>query len=309
MRRSDLNFWIDAVAFALFVFLVATGVIMEFLLPAGSGHSTTLWGLDRHEWGGIHFWVSVGFLASLALHVYLHWKWVVSVVRGRPREGSGARVGLGVLGLVALLAVAVAPLVTPVERGESGRSGVEPRWGLSAESEQIQGSMTLGDVVDATGITLELLAQQLGLPNDIEPDDRVGRIARDNGISVAEVREAVERALASELEPRSESTREPLTTVETVTQPTTIEEIPASPEEAAADHPEHSDHEDTQAGLADIRGAMTLSDIIALGVPREVLYRELGIPAGIRTGERLGRLGRTYGFSMTQVRDLVEAQR
>ena len=69
------------------------------------------------------------------------------------------------------------------------------------------------------------------------------------------------------------------------------------------------DHEDNTAGMAEIRGSMTLAEIVVLGVPRDILYEELGIPTGIPIDERLGRLGRTYGFSMTQVRDLVEAHR
>ena len=51
---------------------------------------------------------------------------------------------------------------------------------------------------------------------------------------------------------------------------------------------------------------MTLADIVRLGVPRAVLFRELGLPSGTPMNERLGRLGRTYGFTLTQVRDLVD---
>jgi hypothetical protein len=120
MKRSLLNFWVDTVAFVMFVFMVATGVIMEFLLPAGSGHATTIWSIDRHGWGAVHFWMSVVFLAALALHVYLHWRWIVAVLRGRPREGSGVRLGLGVLGLAALLALAT---LGPERRG-GGAPGV-----------------------------------------------------------------------------------------------------------------------------------------------------------------------------------------
>jgi hypothetical protein len=311
MRRSDLNFWVDSVAFAAFVFLVATGIIMEFLLPAGSGHATTIWGLDRHGWGGIHFWTSVVFLAALALHVYLHWKWIVSVVRGRPREGSGVRVGLGILGLVALLAIAVAPLVTPVEQGDNARRSAEPRWGLSAESELIQGSMTLEQVAEATGVTLEFLVRELGLSSDVQADDRLGRVARDNGLSVAEVREIVEWGMESADEPLTESVAEP---PPSRSAPAMADQAPTHAEEptlesSAGDHGDRPDHEDEMAGMADIRGSMTLAEIVALGVPRDILYEELGIPTGIPIDERLGRLGRTYGFSMTQVRDLVEVHR
>ncbi len=312
MKRSHLNFVVDSVALAAFIFLVATGVIMEFLLPAGSGHWTTLWGLDRHGWGSIHFWISVAFLAALAVHVYLHWKWIVSVVRKRPREGSGVRVGLGVFGLLALLAIAVAPLVSPVEHTDGTRSSVAPRWGLSEESEAILGSMTLGDVVESTGLTVDYLARELGLPARTTSEDRLGVLARENGFSVADVREAVERGLTAVVR-RTEGT-EPLATREQVperpasvgTEPVASAEVPAPVEEAE----EHAgENVDRPAGGADVRGTMTLNEIVELGVPREALLRELNLPAYIPMSESLGRLGRAHGFTMTQVRDLVEFYR
>lgn len=312
MKRSHLNFVVDSVAFGAFIFLVATGVIMEFLLPAGSGHWTTLWGLDRHGWGSIHFWMSVAFLAALAVHVYLHWKWIVAVMKGRPREGSGVRVGLGVFGLLALLAIAVAPLVSPVERTGAARSSVAPRWDLSEESEAILGSMTLGDVVESTGLTIDYLAAELGLPASATSEDRLGVLARENGFSVADVREVVERGLVA-VDPIAEET-EPLATTELVperpapveTDAVTAAEVPAPVVEAG----EHAgENADQPAGLADVRGTMTLGDIVDLGVPREALLRELGLPSNIPMNERLGRLGRAYGFTMTQVRDLVESYR
>ena len=100
MKRVSLNFIVDVVAFAGFVMLTTTGVLMRYILPPGSGHYSTIWGMDRHEWGGIHFWVSVLFFSILAFHLILHWRWIVSVVTGRPREGSGLRAGLGIVGLV-----------------------------------------------------------------------------------------------------------------------------------------------------------------------------------------------------------------
>jgi hypothetical protein len=53
MRRPSSYFIVDALAFAAFVFLAAGGVLMRYVLPPGSGHFTTVWGLDRHEWSSI----------------------------------------------------------------------------------------------------------------------------------------------------------------------------------------------------------------------------------------------------------------
>ena len=192
MKRTDLNFSVDAAAFAVFVFMVVTGVILKFLLPAGGGHSVTIWGLDRHGWGDVHFWLSVGFLAACAFHLCLHWKWIFAVLRGRPREGSGMRLGLGVLGLTALLAIAAAPLLSPIANADESVGNAVPRWDLSAEAEVIRGSMTLAEVADTAGVAVEYLVAELGLPEDIPTDERLGRLGRTYGFTLTEVRELVE---------------------------------------------------------------------------------------------------------------------
>lgn len=131
MRRPTWNLLVDATAFVAFVFLVSTGVLLRFVLPPRSGHA--VWGLDRHDWGAVHFTIAAAFLAILAVHLLLHARWIVSLVRGRPRQGSGLRVALGLVGLLAVLALAAAPLLAPVEhkapehRGPPGRTQPGPR--------------------------------------------------------------------------------------------------------------------------------------------------------------------------------------
>ena len=116
MKRSKMNSLVDGLSFGAFVFLTSTGVLIRYILPPGSGRFTTLWGLDRHGWGDIHFWVALAFFACLSAHIFLHWKWIVALIKGKKREGSGARVALGIVGVVTVLALALAPLLVPVEQ-------------------------------------------------------------------------------------------------------------------------------------------------------------------------------------------------
>ena len=124
MKRPTLNLIVDGLALTGFVFLISTGLIMHFVLPPGSGGgpgghrvAITIWGLSRHQWGEIHFWIAVGLLIVLSLHLFLHWRWVVSTVCGLNKETSGLRVILGILALLALVLVLVAPfLATPEGR-------------------------------------------------------------------------------------------------------------------------------------------------------------------------------------------------
>ncbi len=117
IRKPALNFIIDSVSFFAFVLLITTGVLMRYLLPPGSGRISTIWGWNRHDWGDIHFWIAVIFLSILALHLILHWDWVVCRIKGRQCEDSQARfrVLMAVIAIVALLALALSPLLSPVE--------------------------------------------------------------------------------------------------------------------------------------------------------------------------------------------------
>jgi Domain of unknown function (DUF4405) len=190
MKRTDLNFIIDVTAFIGFIVLTTTGVLMRYILPPGSGHYSTIWGLDRHEWGGIHFWISVVFFSLLALHLILHWRWIMSVVSGRPREGSGLRAGLGIVGLVTVVAFAISPLLTPVERDLSS-TGTSLLSSHKFEDISIRGSMTLKEVEGTTGVPATYVIEALKLPKSISTEDRLGTLKRTYGFEINDVKEIV----------------------------------------------------------------------------------------------------------------------
>ena len=83
MSRTFLNLLIDTTVAVLFLTMMATGYLLRFPLPPGTNKDLLLWGLTRHGWGGVHFWVSLALVSVLAVHLALHWQWVVSVVGRR----------------------------------------------------------------------------------------------------------------------------------------------------------------------------------------------------------------------------------
>lgn len=192
MKRTSLNFWVDALAFAEFAFLATTGVLMRYLLPPGSGRFTTMLGLDRHEWGSVHFWVALAMFATLAVHLALHWKWIVCVVKGRSSEASGQRLLLGGVGLVGVVALAASPLFAPVEttRGSASPDAaphVEPAGALAHDS-SINGRTTVAELERIAGVTPDDLRRRLGIDARLRPDDRLGPLRREFGFELEEVR-------------------------------------------------------------------------------------------------------------------------
>jgi hypothetical protein len=104
MRRATLNFVVDFIAFLDLLALAFTGSIMRFILPPGSaGHglgfrggrpapeAKYLWSMDRHQWGGIHFYLAVIFAVLVLVHIILHWTWIKCYVRSLFRSSAKSR--------------------------------------------------------------------------------------------------------------------------------------------------------------------------------------------------------------------------
>jgi mono/diheme cytochrome c family protein len=111
MNRGFLNLMIDTVAAALLTAMVGTGYILWFALPPGTNRTHILWGLLRHQWGTVHSWISVMLLAVLAVHVALHWRWLVMGLSKRFGVRAWAERSPRLTGLT-LLAAAALPLTT-----------------------------------------------------------------------------------------------------------------------------------------------------------------------------------------------------
>lgn len=90
MSRSTLNFVLDMMSFLDLIGLAVTGYVMRYTLPPGTGgmgrslHGSAgrgvqveeLWSMTRHEWGSVHFYLAVVFIALMIAHIILHWSWI-----------------------------------------------------------------------------------------------------------------------------------------------------------------------------------------------------------------------------------------
>jgi hypothetical protein len=204
MRRHQINFLVDAAAFVLFLLLMSSGHVLHYQLPPGSGELeghgprrgspervvTQLWGQTRHEWGDVHFWISVALIDVRAVHLFLHWSWIVGIMRGKPSEASGWRFGIGAASLLAIIFVSLTPLFTPTQQA-TRQQLLADEAGVGATDlplDELRGSLKLKEAAEIGGITISELRDELELPQDTSPDARLGRTLRDYAKSMSDFR-------------------------------------------------------------------------------------------------------------------------
>lgn len=228
MKRAQLNALVDGLAFVAFLFLLTTGLLLEFQLPAGSGGAQShgaghgaldrpvllIWGWTRHEWGQIHYWIALAMLAVLAIHLVLHWKWILCTLRGKPSTASGYRLLLGVAGLAFTVLLAVVPMmsdVNTISRGElrelrtgttdSGEITTGEPHSRSTESERVRGSMSLRDISQSTGIPTAKLIEEVGLPTNVDVDAGMGRLLRQHDLTMTDLRKIIDSLQSAAKQP------------------------------------------------------------------------------------------------------------
>ena len=97
MRRTTRNYILDAVFGLALLFQGVTGFVLWFILPSGGYRYRGGSGLDgvsstflfaQHTWLDVHRWVAVALLVIFALHIAIHWQWIVSMTKSYFRQGK-----------------------------------------------------------------------------------------------------------------------------------------------------------------------------------------------------------------------------
>ena len=168
-----------------------------------------MWSLTRHEWGDLHFWLSVAVVAILVLHVALHWAWVVSLVRRMFQPETrvvSTPTTRWIAGLATLAILTLAGLgfwrfslsqIIATRGGSSLRHGAAGHDfndaatppGQRGVASSLRGSMTLTEVAQATGLPMVTVRQRLGLSSQVPDDTRLGWLIRDTGLTMQQVRQ------------------------------------------------------------------------------------------------------------------------
>ncbi|MFC2026923.1 DUF4405 domain-containing protein [Chloroflexota bacterium] len=99
LKKITERYITGAILFVLLLFQIFSGCIHWFVLPRGardfyymvSDVGRTFLGLQRNEWSDLHGWIAVAMASIIIIHTILHWKWIVTMTRGKT-EGSRRKV-------------------------------------------------------------------------------------------------------------------------------------------------------------------------------------------------------------------------
>lgn len=135
-NKSKINLAIDAVMLLLLMIIAGLGFLVKFVLVPGFKRNTLygddvelyFLGLDRHQWGSIHLYLSFAFLFLILLHIILHWK-MITCIFGQMIHSKNARRVIATCTGVAALFFALAPLfvkpeITSLERKHTHRQNI-----------------------------------------------------------------------------------------------------------------------------------------------------------------------------------------
>ena len=208
MKRNTWNFWIDVVLLLSVLGLVLTGFLIYWLLPPGSGGrggggGLTLWGLSRHDYGDIHFYLALAMMVLALLHLLLHWKWVLgtlknifSLTKAGALNRSQRAGAYGILFLILLILGSTGLLFwarSQVQGTTRGSGRHQHQTAELIQTDQISGQWTLRQIAESFEIDLMQLVNALNLPANVDVDQRLGPLRREHDFTISAVREVADQ--------------------------------------------------------------------------------------------------------------------
>ena len=200
VKRNTLNFWIDLFTFIVLFAKIWTGLLVHYVLPPGQGrgHSLELWGLNRHEYGAIHFYLAIAMIVLVIFHVWLHWSWICKTLSSllKIKKLNPSRYLLyAIISLLIAIFLTIASLqlakTQVINIQESSKA-----YSTKSETEQLHNQVIIGrtTLIEAAKIgdmPIEKLIDKLNLPNNVDPQEQLGRLKRKYGFEIQDVRKIV----------------------------------------------------------------------------------------------------------------------
>jgi hypothetical protein len=104
MDKSKWKYLIDVLLFFCMVGLAGIGYLKGLVLKEGPVVDVSqkyFMGLHSHQWGHIHFYISIAFTVLIIIHIILNWNWIKSCTKKIFKKSwGGALIGICVVSLL-----------------------------------------------------------------------------------------------------------------------------------------------------------------------------------------------------------------
>jgi hypothetical protein len=224
--KSKINFVTDGIMFLCMMAIGGLGFLMKYVMPPGKERlakygnvDLSFLGMDRHEWGTIHVYLAFFLLATLALHIVLHWKMIVTLFNKLIPSQSARWTVLPAFVIVSGALILWPFLVKPTmeEAGRRGGRGAlnysflysedenlgscggcdevgcSPAEARGGGAKEISSDTTLAEICAQYAIPPCFLKKSLGLPETAPNDATLAELQNTKGFQLSDV----QRILAS----------------------------------------------------------------------------------------------------------------
>ena len=193
----------------------------------GANLDTTLFGLDRHQWGTIHLILGLTLFVVLVLHIWFHWNMIICIFR-KLIKNKGPRIIFTIVLCLLTLFFLIAPFVFNIEiediREKQGyyKSHLQEKNidtnskkgnALNKENDkspklkkirnkknqkaspeiEIKGFMSIKDVSKKFNIPADKIKKHLGIPQSTPDSKRLGNLRKTYNFEMSKLREFVKK--------------------------------------------------------------------------------------------------------------------
>ena len=225
MKKSTLNFIIDALMFLCMAAIAGIGFLIKYTLISGQNRwivyndnvELYLFGMDRHEWGSIHLILGYILLGLLALHIILHWKIVVTIynrlIKRKQLKQLTTVIFIIVSALMIIVPFLIKPEIVKIEHDKGRHESIhhihndketdksvsyDDKEELDAtknstiqqnsnSSVEIKGSMTLDEVSKKYNVPIVYIKAKLNIPTSVSDYEKIGRLRKEFDIKMKDV--------------------------------------------------------------------------------------------------------------------------
>ena len=81
MNTAKLDYIVDVITFILFLITALTGIILKFALPGSRVRQREFLGITKSNLEFVHDWIGILMIFFVAIHIILHWNWIITMTR------------------------------------------------------------------------------------------------------------------------------------------------------------------------------------------------------------------------------------